>query len=181
MRVSRQVINETVERKGVHCTHVDALKYFAEAASPLNHFGGHPPRVAQLSLEQPACVHAQMDLIKMSLRLQPFLDASLLCECLQVGLEARRLDVAASPYDALELAGLEPVRVETPEGRAQYRQVQSQLMKRAAPVRRRLLRAYQVFLQLAFEEETLREAEQSLLSRKQKASNKDHGQAIQQG
>lgn len=162
LRVSRQTINQAVERKGVHCTHLDALKYFAEAANPLNHYGSYSTlsRKHQLRLEQPACVHAQMDLIKMSLRLQPFVGADLVRECLQVALAARRLDVAASPYDATAY-GLSPVPVETPQGRADYRQIQTNHMRQAEPVRQRLLDAYRTFLHLAFDQDTLRMASSS--------------------
>jgi hypothetical protein len=32
LRISRSVINEAVERRGISCTHVDALRYFSPAA-----------------------------------------------------------------------------------------------------------------------------------------------------
>lgn len=173
LRVSRTVINETVERKGVSCTHVDALRFFAPAAGPLNHHGASLERTDQLRLEQPACVHAHMDLLKIALKIQPFCDANLLQRVLQVVLQARRLDVAASPYDVAEYLkddcsvaandigdGLEgPVTVipiETAAGRALYRQHQIALMKQAEPIRRDLLQAYNDFLQLAFDPESLR-------------------------
>tara|TARA_B110001452_G_scaffold214197_1_gene185091 strand:+ start:870 stop:1118 length:249 start_codon:yes stop_codon:yes gene_type:complete len=40
-----------------------------------------------------------MDLLKMALRLQPWLSSELIGDCLEVALVARTLDVAASPYD----------------------------------------------------------------------------------
>lgn len=55
LRVCRDIINETVERKGISCTHVDALRFFAPAAGPLNHHGASLERMDQLRLEQPAC------------------------------------------------------------------------------------------------------------------------------
>jgi hypothetical protein len=55
LRVSRQVINDTVEHKGISCTHVDALRFFAPAAGRLNHHGDRLERMDQLRLEQPAC------------------------------------------------------------------------------------------------------------------------------
>jgi hypothetical protein len=55
LRVSRQVINDTVEHKGICCTHVDALRFFAPAAGRLNHHGDRLERMDQLRLEQPAC------------------------------------------------------------------------------------------------------------------------------
>ena len=33
LRLSRQTINDTVERRGISCTHVDALRFFAPAAA----------------------------------------------------------------------------------------------------------------------------------------------------
>ena len=155
LRVSRQVINDTVERKGVSCTHVDALRFFAPSAGPLNHHGASLVREDQLRLEQPACVHAQMDLLKIVLRLQPFCDAALLVRVLELSMDARRLDVAASPYDATDF-GVGVVPVDTEDGRAQYRKEQRVLMERAEPIRKELLAAYDIFLELAFEEEVSR-------------------------
>lgn len=150
LRVSRQVINETVQRKGIHCTHVDALRFFAPAAGPLNHHGCTLQRMDQLRLEQKACVHAHMDLLKIALKLQPFVGADLVGDALQVAIRARTLDVEASPYDATPYgAGVVPV--ETSEGRKMYRERQRALMHEAEPVRKRLLHAYDTFMQLAFE------------------------------
>jgi hypothetical protein len=160
LRVDRKVINETLERKGVSCTHVDALRYFAPAAGPLNHHGAKLARVDQLRLEQPACVHAHMDLLKLCLRLSPFCDAELLQRVLEIALEARKLDVAASPYE-LSSYGVVAVPVETSEGRAQYKERQISLMRAAAPVRQDLLRAYDIFLQAAFDEDVLATADSS--------------------
>jgi hypothetical protein len=154
LRVDRQVINETLERKGVSCTHVDALRFFAPAAGPLNHHGAKLERIDQLRMEQPGCMHAQMDLLKICLRLSPFCDAELLQRVLEVSLAARRLDVAASPYDNSSY-GITPVPVETSEGRAQYKKEQIAIMLAAAPIRLDLLRAYDIFLQAAFDEDVL--------------------------
>lgn len=154
LRVSRKVINDTVERKGVSCTHVDALRFFASDALPLNKFGGPLERSDQIKLEQPACVHAHMDLLKIALKLNPFGDSILLQRVLQVALEARKMDVAASPYDASEY-GLGVIAIDTPEGRAEYRKQQKSLMYRVEPVRQALLNSYNNFLALAFDDNTL--------------------------
>ncbi len=155
LRVSREVINETVERKGISCTHVDALRFFAPAAGPLNHHGASLERMDQLRLEQKGCVHAQMDLLKIGLKLQSFIDSELMVDILQLALAARKLDVEASPYDATAYgAGIIPV--ETNEGRKLYRDEQISLMQKAEPVRKRLLDAYNnVFMDLAFDESLL--------------------------
>mmetsp|Transcript_20824 Transcript_20824/g.24108 ORF Transcript_20824/g.24108 Transcript_20824/m.24108 type:complete len:319 (-) Transcript_20824:1395-2351(-) len=154
-RVSREIINSTVERRGISCTHVDALRFFAPAAGPLNHHGSSLVRTDQLRLEQKGCVHAHMDLLKIALKLQPFLDSDLLCDVLDVSLSARKLDVEASPYDVTAYGG-GVVPVETEEGRKLYRERQMELMESAEPVRRRLLDAYQVFMQLSFDEKLLK-------------------------
>ena len=160
LRVSRTVINAAVERKGVHCTHVDALRFFAPAALPLNHHNDSSSndgrtslpteysRQDQLRWEQPACVHANMDLFKYALRLRPHVDASLVRRALALALQARQLDVAASPYDCERQYGIRPVPVETAAGRADYRQQQVALLREAEPVRRDLLRAYNEFLDM---------------------------------
>lgn len=154
LRVPRGVINETVERKGVRCTHVDALRFFAPAAGLLNHHGGELERADQLRLEQKGCVHAHMDLLKIGLKLHGFVSSDLLLDILELSLAARKLDVEASPYDATEY-GARIVPVETNEGRRMYRDEQIVLMQRSEPVRKRLLDAYEVFMSLAFEEDLL--------------------------
>ena len=153
--MSREIINSTVERKGIHCTHVDALRFFAPAAGPLNPHGAQLERTDQLRLEQKGCVHASMDLLKMSLRLAPFVDSSLVADTLDMALSARRLDIEASPYDVKSSYGLGVVPVETAEGREEYRRRQKELMHIAEPLRKRLNDAYDNFLVLAFEEEIL--------------------------
>jgi hypothetical protein len=154
LRVSRTVINDAVERRGIRCTHVDALRFFAPAAGPLNKHGAELARTDQLLLEQKGCVHAHMDLLKIGLKLGGFIDSQLLVDVLEVALDSRKLDVAASPYDASSF-GLEPIPVETSEGRRMYRDEQLRLMKRSEPVRQRLLDAYEVFMTLAFDQSLL--------------------------
>ncbi|KAL3937580.1 MAG: hypothetical protein SGBAC_007338 [Bacillariaceae sp.] len=132
----------------------NALRFFAEDALPLNKFGGPLKRDDQAKLEQPACVHAHMDLLKLALKLTPFGDAQLLQSVLEVGLEARKLDVAASPYDA-SAYGVGVVPIDTPEGRNKYREDQMKLMKRVEPVRKSLLGAYSNLLRIAFDDSIL--------------------------
>ncbi len=157
LRVSRATLNAAVERRGISCTHVDALRYFSPAAAPLNKHGATLVRAQQPLLEQPACVHAAMDLLKIALKLHPWLPAELLGDALEVAIEARYLDVAASPYD-LASYGLAPVRVETEEGRREYRQRQIELMNRATPIRSRLLNCYEEFLEACVDVSTVEAA-----------------------
>ena len=154
LRVSREVINAAVERKGIHCTHVDALRFFAPAAAPLNHHGSSLERTDQLRLEQKGCIHANMDLLKMTLRLQPFVGADMVGDALEAALESRKLDVEASPYDASGY-GLGAIPVETESGREEYRRRQMALMDSVQPVRERLLTAYDAFLDMSFEDQVL--------------------------
>jgi hypothetical protein len=156
LRVSQQVINEVVERKGVlRCTHVDALRFFAPAAGPLNHHGANLRRTDQLRLEQPACIHATMDLLKIVLKLQPFVDAALIVDVLRLALRARTIDIAASPYDVTTTYNIAAIPIETTAGRAAYQQEQLELMKDSCIVRGKLLQAYDAFLSLAFDESTI--------------------------
>lgn len=186
LRVSQATLNDVVERRqGIHCTHVDALRYFAPAAASFNRAGPKLHRLDQLRMEQPACVHAHMDLLKMALKLQPYCSSTtsiaaagdgsgsstsetephgsscfLLPRILRVALDARRLDVAASPYDASQYDGVpDAIPIETEEGRCEYQRQQMRLMKQAAPVRRDLLSAYNAFLHSAFDARLLQAAE----------------------
>ncbi|VEU41124.1 unnamed protein product [Pseudo-nitzschia multistriata] len=181
LRVSRTTINETVERKGVSCTHVDALRFFAPAAGPLNHHGASLERTDQLGLEQPACVHAHMDLLKIALRLVPYCDPGLLLDVLGVALRARALDVGASPNDcssyrcrswgnataaatAAAAGTTTPIRtipIETPAGRALYKELQKELMAEAAPIRERLLSNYETVLRTMYTPDQLEEASEN--------------------
>ena len=94
-------------------------------------------------------MHAHMDLLKMAMRLAPYVESELIADCLEVAIAARTLDVAASPYDA-SAYGVATVPIEEGAGRKAYRARQEALMESAAPVRARLLHAYDAFLDEAF-------------------------------
>lgn len=101
-----------------------------------------------------------MDLFKIAWRLQPFISPTILAEALTAALQARTLDVEASPYDVSAYFGLDwnnetvpigtvqlgAVKIETEEGRKEYQRRQLQIMKRGEVVRAKLLRAYNDFL-----------------------------------
>ena len=150
LRVTPQVIAETIQTRGTNCTHFDALRFFAPSALSFN----SPPytelahqRSKQVEYEQPACVHANMDLFKIALRLQPFVASSLIVDALEVALMSRKLDVEASPYD-VSAFGLGVVAVETPSGRALYKKRQVEIMHKGNLVRDQLINAYETFLSL---------------------------------
>lgn len=136
LRISSNEIEDTVERMGLRCTHIDAYRFFTESATPLN--AVTPTRETQPDLEQPGCVHATMDLYKYAMWFQPWVGSELVADCFDLAFSARTLDMAASPYDVREF-GIDPVPVETIEGRAHYALRQRQLTDEAQPLRLRLI------------------------------------------
>ena len=59
-------------------------------------------------------------------------------DTLELAIDARILDMEASPYDCREL-GFSVVAIETPEGKAEYVRRQRDLAARAKPLRIRLV------------------------------------------
>jgi hypothetical protein len=208
LRVSQAELNACVESVPLRCTHFDAFRFFTEPARPLNR-EGTLSREAQVAKEQPGCVHATMDLFKWTLKALPFVEAGLVVDTLALALQARVLDMRASPYDLrqwdlgqsarpsdgqwdehlvsqwggqsgacgvpadreatapgdgwpakaaaaasrgalppLSTADLSPIRIETREGREQYRAYQHALWAESVPVRSRLTAQYERFFEL---------------------------------
>ncbi|WP_446218965.1 3-methyladenine DNA glycosylase [Micromonospora sp. IBHARD004] len=136
LRLSPAATAAVVEERGVRCSHFDAYRFFTAPARPLNLLT--PTRESQHALEQPGCLHANMDLYKHSYKLSPLVPSELVADCFELAREIRTLDMRASPYDLTEL-GYSPVRVETIEGRHEYVQAQRSFAERAAPLRTRLM------------------------------------------
>ncbi len=136
LRVTSAEVSATVEEVGLRCTHLDAFRFFTPEAIPLNTL--QPTREAQPDLEQPGCLHASMDLYKWASWFSPLVGSDLVADCFENAVAARRLDMTASPYDVTQF-GLEPIRVETPEGRREYVDRQRDLMVSTAPLRTQLL------------------------------------------
>ena len=136
LRLGAAGTDAVVESMPVTCTHHDAFRFFTAAARPLNRH--RPTREDQVALEQPGCLHATMDLYKWAYKLLPATAAELLGDCFALAAEVRELDMRASPYDLAD-RGYAPVRIETPEGRAEYARAQQGFAERAAPLRTRLL------------------------------------------
>lgn len=143
LRLSPEATAEVVQDRGVRCTHFDAFRFFTAPARPLN--AHQPTRELQLVLEQPGCLHANMDLYKWSYKLSPLVPGELVTACFALAREIRELDMRASPYDLAEL-GFPPVRVETVEGRAEYAAAQRSFAERAAVLRAALGQACDVLL-----------------------------------
>jgi hypothetical protein len=136
LRLGATGTDAVVESLPVKCGHFDAFRFFTAPARPLNVL--QPTRATQTALEQPGCLHANMDLFKWAYKLAPFTPSELLADCFELASDVRELDMRASPYD-LSALGYSPVRIETAPGRAAYARQQAEFAQRAAPLRRRLI------------------------------------------
>jgi hypothetical protein len=135
LRVTFAEIAHVVESLLLRCTHYDAYRFFTPTARPLNKY--QPTREGSLGLEQPGCLHANMDLYKWAFKLAPFSSSELVADCFELAARVRTLDMRASPYD-LRALGYTPVCVETPEGRAEFESLQREFAGLASPLRNRL-------------------------------------------
>ena len=140
LRLTPDAIRSTVDEIGLRCTHLDAYRFFTPAAAERNAIT--PTRESQPDLEQPGCLHANMDLYKYAMWFSPFIGSDLIADCFAFARGARTLDMQASPYD-LTAFGYEPIRLEAIDGRREYVQQQTALAKAAEPLRARLLAALQ--------------------------------------
>jgi hypothetical protein len=136
LRLGAAGTDAVVDALPVRCTHHDAFRFFTPEARPRNAL--QPTRSDQLALEQPGCLHATMDLYKWAYKLDPATPSELVADCLELAANVRELDMRASPYDLTTL-GYEPVRIETPAGRAEYAAAQTRFAELAAPLRQRLI------------------------------------------
>jgi hypothetical protein len=132
LRLGAAGTDAVVESMPLRCSHFDAFRFFTEPATHRN--AGSPTRADQIDWEQPACLHANMDLYKFAYKLGPLIESGLLLDCLQLAADARVLDMRASPYDLRDY-GFDPIAVETPAGRAEYVRAQQSVAERAAPLR----------------------------------------------
>jgi hypothetical protein len=79
-----------------------------------------------------------MDLYKHAFRLWPLVGSDLVADCFVLAWDVRDVDMRAAPYD-LRAFGLAPIRIETPEGKREYAELQRGFADRAAPLRDRLI------------------------------------------
>jgi hypothetical protein len=136
LRLGTAGTDTVVETHRISCSHFDAFRFFTDPARPLNVL--QPAREDRADFEQPGCLHAGMDLYKHAFRLSPLVASELVADCFELAWDIRELDMRASPYDLADL-GHEPVRIETPEGKASYVAQQRAFAERAAPLRQRLI------------------------------------------
>jgi hypothetical protein len=139
LRIPPAELAEVVDALRVTCTHFDAYRFFTAPARPLNRLA--PTRASQPDLEQPGCLHANMDLYKWAYRGSPYIASELVADCFALARRIRAVDMRASPYDLAAL-GYPPIRIETAAGRAEYAVAQREFAKLARPLRQRLVSAY---------------------------------------
>ncbi|PWV50177.1 MULTISPECIES: hypothetical protein [Nocardiopsis] len=136
LRLGHEGTDRVVESHRVQCSHFDAFRFFTGPARPLNTL--QPTRERQAELDQPGCLHANMDLYKWAYKLTPAVPSELVADCFELSKEIRVLDMRASPYDLREW-GYPPVRIETAEGKAAYMEYQRDFAERGAVLRERVL------------------------------------------
>ena len=136
LRLGPAGTDTVVESHRIACSHFDAYRFFTPAAAPLNTLS--PGSGDRAEFEQPACLHAGMDLYKHAFRLSPMISSDLVADCFELARDIRVLDMRAAPYDLGEL-GFSPVPVETAAGKAEYVAAQRGFAERGAPLRARLV------------------------------------------
>lgn len=136
LRLSPDEIARTVDSLPIRCSHYDAFRFFTPDAVPLNNL--NPTYDSRLEFEQGGCIHANMDLYKWAYKFHPWLGSEFIWESFLLAREIRYFDMQASPYD-LSAYGLEPICIETPEGRREYTQRQQYFAQKARDVRIKLV------------------------------------------
>lgn len=135
LRLPSKELDDFVESQTICCSHYDAYRFFTPEAQPLNTL--KPVISTRLQMEQSGCVHANMDLYKWATKLWPWIGSDFIAKTFLLALEARELDMRASPYD-LRNDGYEPICIETEDGRRQYQREQQSLMEKSVPLREEL-------------------------------------------
>ncbi|MDO5029002.1 MAG: 3-methyladenine DNA glycosylase [Corynebacterium sp.] len=143
LRLGQAGTDEVVDAHTVRCTHFDAFRFFTPDAVPLNEFA--PTRATQPNCEQMGCLHANMDLYKWASKLGEAVPGELWLDTFELACAARELDMRAAPYDLRDW-GFDPIRIETPEGKAEYVRQQREISARADVLRGRLLQVVDAVL-----------------------------------
>ena len=73
-----------------------------------------------------------MDVYKWAYKLAPLTPSELVADCFELARDVRQVDMQAAPYDLSDL-GVEPIRIETVEGKQTYVDAQRRFAERAAP------------------------------------------------
>ena len=136
LRLPQAEIDAIVRSRPIACSHHDAFRFFAHGARPLNRL--QPSFDTRIAHEQPACIHANMDLYKWAQKLMPWCGSAVLLDAFELACQLREIDMRASPYD-LRAHGLAPIHIETADGRREYEAHQRRLANHARPLRQRLI------------------------------------------
>ena len=136
LRLSQDKIDHLVSTRTITCSHFDAYRFFSPGALTLNKL--KPTLDGRQDSEQCGCLHTNMDLYKWASKCMPWVGSDLHWQCFQLALKARELDMRASPYD-LGSYGYEPVKIETPEGRAEYETHQREISQLSRPLRQSII------------------------------------------
>ena len=146
LRLAEETINTFLQERPLSCSHFDAFRFFTPSAKRFNRI--QPLKEERLANEQAGCLHTNMDLYKLAAQCMPWVGSDLLWQTFELALEARVLDMEASPYDCRTL-GLGCVPVETKEGRRLYEKRQKSISEQAKPIRRALICSLQSILEQA--------------------------------
>ncbi len=138
LRLGSAGTDKVVEDNRIRCSHFDAFRFYTPDAIALNELA--PSRENQRHMEQPGCLHANMDLYKWAYKLLPALPSALVMDCFELSWRIRAMDMQASPYDLAEW-GYPPIRIEIAEGKAAYVEHQRAFAAEAAALRGRLAQA----------------------------------------
>lgn len=137
LRLGSERTDEVVETNRIRCSHFDAFRFYTPDAVTLNSL--QPSRENQRTMEQPGCLHANMDLYKWAYKLSPLLPSELVMDCFELSWRIRAMDMQASPYDLNEW-GYPAIPIETAEGKAEYVEYQRVFAAESQKLRQRLLR-----------------------------------------
>lgn len=136
LRLGQDGTDQVVRDHQIRCSHYDAFRFFTPAARSRNLLA--PDLWTRDQMEQPACLHASMDLYKWAYRLVPLITSDLLLDCYRFARAIREVDMRASPYDLTAL-GYAPITIETAAGKAEYVAAQRSFAERGQALRLRLL------------------------------------------
>jgi len=144
LRMEPDELAEFVESRPLLCTHFDAFRFFTKPAQPMNKFKLSREKFADS--EQPGCIHSNMDLYKWAFKLYPWISSELIVEAFELALEARTIDMKASPYDLADY-GLQPIKIESESGRKEYKELQNAIFEKGKPIRVKLVKEYEALLE----------------------------------
>lgn len=143
LRMGKEELANFVESRPLVCTHFDAFRFFTDEAKPQNKFELNREKFADM--EQPGCLHTNMDLYKWAFKMYPWISSNTIRKAFELAVETRVMDMKASPYDLRDF-GLAPIKIETDEGRKEYMQKQKRIFEKSQPIRRKLITEYKHLL-----------------------------------